>query len=71
MSSITLYEYNSLFSYSPVAVCLEWFQFGAIMNKTAVNISGTCLLWIDAFILGGTYVGVKLLAGSVGVCLVL
>ena len=59
MSSIPLYDSNTLFSYSPVDGHLKCVQSGTIANETAVNIPVQVFLWTYAFIWRDKYVGVK------------
>lgn len=71
MTIVTLYDYNTSFSYSPVDGHLQSVQFETIANETAVNIPVQIFSWPYAFIWGDEYVGVKLLGDRVGICFVL
>lgn len=62
--SIPLYEYTTacLFCYCGNLSC---FQFGAIMNKSAMNILFQVVTWIYVLSLWGKYLGVKSLGQRV------
>lgn len=71
MSSLTVYDYNTVPSSSPADGHLKCVQYGTTANKTLVNIPVQIFLWLYAFIWVDEYVGVKLLGDRVGVCFVL
>lgn len=50
LSSIQLYEYACLFIRSPVDGHLGCFQFGAVMNKVAINIFVKFFLWTQEWL---------------------